>query len=95
MTARRPAAPTPPPWQVPEHYDTAVLPSGRAIFAGEHLKVHGRHGEWEFVRRSVSAKEEWLDVTGPVGSGKDRRTHHVSADSVTPVAPRKRRTADA
>jgi hypothetical protein len=89
VTARQQAKPTPPPWSVPEHHDTVVLPDGRFLIAGEHVRVRGRHGVWEFLRRVVSDKGEWLDVAEASG-GKNRRVVPVAVDKVTPVVSRRR-----
>lgn len=82
---RRQVAPTPPPWGAPQHHSTAVLPAGRFVTAGDRVCVAGRHGEWEFVRRVVTAKSEWFDVRGPLGRADPLTTIPVSVDKVRPA----------
>jgi hypothetical protein len=89
-TARQQRAPKPPPWGAPQHHPNAVLPAGRFVSAGDRVCVAGRHGEWEFVRRVVTGKSEWLDVRGPLGRSATPATIPVAADKVRPAQTRRK-----
>lgn len=81
MTPRQAKKLTPPPWGETTRHETAVLPDGRFLIAGERVRVDGRRGVWTFVRRCVTAAgSEWLDVVGPDGPAVP-----VSPDKVHPT----------